>query len=166
MENDLTSIPPQTQQINLQEKEIPQVSFGEVKKIKFYMSPIHGRGVVATQDIEQNEIIERCPLIPLMHRSRYQTEPNIWRYCYPKPLCDCTECNNHGFLFFMVTGHGMIYNHQDNNNARMQFNFKELYVDVIAVRPIKSGEEVFVTYGEEYFKNIPKKSIEDVIPKS
>lgn len=139
------------------------VDYLESLKIKFYMSPIDGRGVVATQDISQHEVIERCPLIPLMNRSRYQLEPSIWKYCYPKPLCDCAECKNHGFLFFMVAGHGMIYNHQDDNNADMHFNFTKLYVDIVAKRDIKKGEEVFVNYGEDYFKNIQKKSVKDVV---
>ncbi len=134
-------------------------------KIKCFMSPIDGRGVVATQDISQYEVIERCPLIPLMNRSRYQLEPAVWKYCYPKPLCDCSECKNHGFLFFMVAGYGMIYNHQDENNVDMAFNFPKLYVDIIAKKPIKAGEEIFVNYGEEYFKNMPKKSLSDVLQK-
>lgn len=140
------------------------VDYLESTKIKFFMSPIDGRGVVATQDISEREIIERCPMVPLMNRSRYQLEPTVWRYCYPKPLCDCSDCKNHGFLFFMVAGHGMIYNHQDDNNADIVFNFPKLYADVIAKKEIKKGEEVFVNYGEDYFKNIEKKSLKDVIP--
>jgi SET domain-containing protein len=63
----------------------------------------------------------------------------------------------------MVAGNGMMYNHQDDNNAETSFNFTQLYADIIALKPIKSGEEIFVNYGEEYFKNIPKKSLKDVI---
>lgn len=142
-----------------------QTEFLQNLKIKFFMSPVDGRGVVATDNISKGEIVERCPLIPLMNRSRYQNEPSVWKYCFPKPLCECSECKNHGFMFFMIAGHGMIYNHQDKNNADMSFYFNNLYVDIIANKDIKSGEEIFVNYGEEYFKNMPKKSIEDVLQK-
>lgn len=149
---------------NFQDKPIEPVQFFINAKIKLFMSPIEGRGVVAVSDIEQNEIIERCPLIPLANRSRYQLEPMIWKYCYPKPLCPCNDCKNHGFTFFMVAGNGMMYNHQDENNAETSFNFSQLYADIVAIKPIKAGEEIFVNYGEEYFKNIPKKSLKDVLP--
>lgn len=149
----------------IQNESPPPVQFLDNLKIKFFMSPIDGRGVVATQDIDQNELIERCPIIPLSNRSRYQLEPMIWRYCYPKPLCECNDCKNHGFLFFMVAGHGMMYNHQDNHNADISFNFTQLYADIIAKRPIKKDEEVFVNYGPDYFNKIPKKSVEDVVSK-
>lgn len=148
---------------NNQTQPITPVQFFVNSKIKLFMSPIDGRGVVAVSDIQQNEVIERCPLIPLSNRSRYQLEPMIWKYCYPKPICPCNECKNHGFLFYMVAGNGMMYNHQDEHNAEISFNFNELYADLIAKTPIKSGEEIFVNYGPEYFKNLPKKSIKDVL---
>ena len=129
-------------------------------KIKFGHSSVGGRGVFATSDIEEGELIERCPLVPLDHRSKYQSDSSIWRYCYTKPVCDCSECKNHGFIFYMVLGHGMIYNHQDDNNADMKFHHKDLYVDIIANRPIHNGQEIFVTYGNKYFKNREKVVVE------
>ena len=129
-------------------------------KIKFGHSSVGGRGVFATADIEESELIERCPLVALEHRSKYQADQSIWRDCYTKPPCDCSECKNPGY---MVLGHCMIYNHQDDNNADMKFNHKDLYVDIIANRPIKKDKEIFVTYGKRYFKNREKVVVENAI---
>lgn len=131
-------------------------TFVDEYKIKYGYSAVGGRGVFATKNIQTGELIERCPLVPLVLRSKQQTDPAIWSYCYTKPLCDCNECKTNGFLFYMVLGHGMVYNHQDNNNAEMKFDHKNLFVDIIANRDIENGKEVFVTYGPKYFSNRPK----------
>ena len=59
----------------------------------------------------------------------------------------------------MVLGYGMIYNHQDNNNAVWQFNYQNLYADIIATRDIQINEEIFVNYGINYFEKMTKKVI-------
>lgn len=125
-------------------------------KIIIQKSAIHGRGVFATKDIETDEIIERCPLIPLGFRSRYHTDPQIYRYLYSQPMCPCTECQNHGFIFHMVLGYGMIYNHQDQPNAVWKFNWENAYADVVANKDIKINEEIFVSYGSKYFHDREK----------
>lgn len=139
-------------------------TFSKDHKVYLDASPISGRGVFAIRDIAQDEIIEVCPMVPLINRSKYQLEPMIWRYCYTKPYCDCADCKKHGLLFFMVLGYGMIYNHQDDNNARMKLNYKELTAEVIALKPIKQGDEIFVNYGPDYFKNIPKVDQQTINP--
>jgi SET domain-containing protein len=59
----------------------------------------------------------------------------------------------------MVLGYGMLYNHQDKPNTKWVFNFKNLLGDVVAVKPIKAGEEIFVSYGPNYFKNRNKVTV-------
>jgi hypothetical protein len=138
----------------------PPYEFVEQYKIKHGHSLLGGRGVFATDDIEEGELIERCPIVPLQLRSKKQQDGAIWSYCYTKPLCECEECKTNGFIFYMVLGHGMVYNHQDDNTADMRFNHKDLYVDIVANRPIKKNEEIFVTYGSTYFNSRPKVIVE------
>ena len=69
-------------------------------KIILKQSFIHGIGVFAAQDIMTDEIIERCPLIPLAFRSRYHTDPQIYRYLYTQPLCPCQECQKRTFVHY------------------------------------------------------------------
>lgn len=122
-------------------------------KIKLGDSPIHGRGVFAAKYIRKGEIIERCPLIQMQNRSKYQLDRTVFDYMYAQPPCDCIECKNHGFLFFMALGYGMLYNHQDNPNALWKFNYTQLLGDVIAIKDIDQHSEIFVSYGNAYFNN-------------
>lgn len=137
--------------------------FTFVKNVKMYIdhSLVGGRGIFASENIKEGEIIERCPLVPMELRSKDQKDRAVWTYCYSKPLCECAECKEHGFLFYMVLGYGMIYNHQDNNNAEMIFNHKDYYVDIKAIKNISKDTEIFVYYGSSYFNSRPKIVVED-----
>lgn len=139
-----------------EETNTPKVDYIQSKKIIVGNSNIHFRGIFAIEDIEPEEIVERCPMVPLSFRAKYQSDPQIWNYLYGHTTCDCKECKTHGFIFYMVLGYGMLYNHQDSPNTRMKFNYSDLYVDVIAEKKINKGEEIFVTYGERYFQNRDK----------
>jgi hypothetical protein len=120
-------------------------------KIVLGDSIIHHRGVFARQDIQPGEVVERCPMIQMEYRSKYQLDPQIFNYLYAQPPCKCNECQKHGMIMHMVLGYGMMYNHQDNPNAKWKFNYSQLFADVIAVRPIKNNEEIFLSYGNYYF---------------
>ena len=139
----------------------PPYEFIDTHKTKLGHSTIGGVGVYATENIKQFELIERCPLVPLEFRSKYIGDRAIWKYCYSKPLCDCADCKSHGFVMYMVLGHGMIYNHQDQNNAEMKFNHKDLYVDIVSSVDISANQEIFTNYGSRYFAGMTKKVIRD-----
>jgi len=135
---------------------ISGIEFYSPSKIIIKQSTIHGRGVFANQDIQEGEIVERCPTIALGFRSRYHSDPQIYRYLYGQPMCPCNECKTHGFIFHMVLGYGMIYNHQDNANTTWKFDYANSIADVIANRDIKKGDEIFVDYGTKYFHDMEK----------
>lgn len=120
------------------------------KKIRLGYSDVHFRGVFATEDIEEGELIERCPIAVMGWRTNYQKDPVVWAYMYTSS-CPCDECKRHGAHFVMVMGWGQIYNHQDDNNASMNINLKVNVADVVAKKKILKGEEIFVSYGSKYF---------------
>lgn len=128
-------------------------------KIRLGYSNVHFRGIFATEDIEKDEIIERCPVAVLAWRTNYQKDPVVWEYMYTNS-CPCEECKRHGAHFVMVMGYGQIYNHQDNNNASMNINIKQKLADVVAKRKISKGEEIFVSYGQTYFQGRNKISLD------
>jgi len=134
-------------------------------KIRLGYSNIHFRGVFATEDIEEGELIERCPVAVLAWRTNYQKDPVVWAYMYTNS-CPCEECKKHGAHFVMVMGWGQIYNHQDDNNASMNINMKGNFADVVAKKKIKKGEEIFVTYGERYFNGRNKVTLSENQPDS
>lgn len=121
-------------------------------KIRLGYSRVQGRGVFATEDITKGELIERCPMVPLAWRMNYHKDPVIWQYCFTQS-CPCKECERHGGHFLMVLGYGQVYNHQNENNAEIQFDLKNSIADIKCVNPISTGDEIFVNYGEKYFKD-------------
>ncbi len=137
-------------------KIIPDIDYVYPSKVTIKKSLIQGLGIFSTEDIKTDELIERCPLVPLAFRSRYHTDPQIYRYLYTQPLCPCQECKRHGFVLHMALGYGMIYNHQDEPNAVWKFNWEHSYADVIANKDILAGEEIYVNYGPNYFKDKEK----------
>ena len=124
-------------------------------KIRLGYSDVHFRGVFATADIGEGELIERCPAVTLAWRTNYQKDPVVWSYMYTNS-CPCDECKRHGGHFVMVMGWGQIYNHQDDNNATMNINIKLQLADVVAKKKIRKDEEIFVSYGDKYFQNRTK----------
>lgn len=130
--------------------DIPEYRFE--RKIVVGGSKVEGRGVFATDNIKEGELVERCPMVVMAHRMNYHKDPTIWSYMFTS-TCPCEECKRHGGHFLMVLGYGQIYNHQDNNNAQIKFFLKEQYADITALRDIKKGDEIFVSYGPNYFKN-------------
>lgn len=133
--------------------EPTKLSYLPPSKIIVGDSLVHGRGVIATAKISKNEVVERCPLIEMEYRSKYQLDPQIFGYMYAQPPCSCDDCKKHGFIFHMVLGYGMLYNHQDNPNALWKFNYSQLLADVVATKDINIGEEIFVSYGNCYFNS-------------
>jgi SET domain-containing protein len=135
-------------------QRILENTYYQPKKIVVKLSsPEMGIGIFATEDIAEGELIERCPMIQMAWKSNYQRDPQIFNYLYSNSQCPCDDCKRHGNSMYMVLGYGMLYNHQDQPNTKWEFNFKNLLGDVIAIKPIKAGEEIFVTYGPKYFKN-------------
>jgi hypothetical protein len=133
-------------------EEKPRIELPAHTKIRLGYSEIQGRGVFATGDIEEGELIERCPMVPLSWRMKYHHDPVIWKYCFTHS-CPCPRCDEHGGLFLMVLGYGQIYNHQDANNAKINFDLKNSVADIVALESISKGSEIFVNYGKDYFKN-------------
>ena len=143
----------------MEEKNIDQntnIEYYSPSKVIIGESNVHGRGIFATQSIPEGDIVERCPMVPLGFRSRYHTDPQIYRYLYSQPPCPCRECENHGFVFHMILGYGMMYNHQDNANTKWVFDYNNFIGDIVAIKDIEKDTEIFVDYGTKYFNNQPK----------
>lgn len=141
-------------------ERILENTYYQPKKIVVKLStPELGIGVFATEDIEEGELVERCPMIQMGWKSNYLKDPQIYNYLYSNSNCSCDDCKQHGNSMFMVLGYGMLYNHQDQPNTKWNFNFKNLLGDVVAIKPIKAGKEIFVNYGPKYFQNRNKVTI-------
>jgi len=133
-----------------------EIDFNFNRKIRLGLSEaIGGRGVFATDDIKNGDVVERYPLVVMGIRMNYQIDPVAWTHMYTN-TCPCEECKKHGGQFLMVMGYAQLYNHQDDNNASIKFFVEEQYADIVALKDISKGSEIFINYGPKYFKSRPK----------
>ncbi len=107
-------------------------------------SPMHGYGVFAAKKIRKGEKIEECYFIITKGGDR-----GFEDYYF----------DAHG-KYAIFLGYGSIYNHADEPNADYILNMKRKVATIIADETIQKGEEIFISYGEKWFKDrgyAPKK---------
>jgi SET domain-containing protein len=108
-----------------------------VNKVVVKKSSTHGYGVFAAKTFKKGEIIEECYIIISRGGDR-----KLEDYYF--------DVNGKYGLF---TGFGIIYNHSDDPNADYHINAKRKLTTFKANRTIKKGEEIFISYGEEWFSS-------------
>lgn len=108
-------------------------------------STIHGFGVFAEKNIRKGEKIEECYF--------------ILSICEDEPIVDYIfDVKGKNALIF---GYGSLYNHSDEPNADYFFNVKKKIATFKAARSIKKGEEIFISYGDDWFssREVKKKEL-------
>lgn len=114
------------------------------KNIYVKKSPTHGYGVFAGEDIRKGTIIEECYFILTKGGDEV--------------LDDYYFDAGKKYAFFL--GYGSIYNHDVEPNADYVLNKTRRIATITAERKIKKGEEITVSYGDEWFSDrdlVPKK---------
>ncbi|TAK72924.1 MAG: SET domain-containing protein [Gammaproteobacteria bacterium] len=106
-------------------------------------SPIHGYGVFANQDIPAGEVIEECYALPI-------TEQVLNDYAFQ---------NGHKKNVLLL-GCGSIYNHSSTPCANFVFDEERFLMIFRANRLIKQGEEIYISYGPEWFSSRHARPIE------
>ncbi len=106
-----------------------------LNKVIVKKSRTHGYGVFAEKTIKKGEIIEECYI--LVSRGGDKTLEDYY-----------FDVNGKYGIF---TGFGVIYNHSDDPNADYNIYAKRKLAVIKAARTIRKGEEIFVSYGEEWF---------------
>ncbi|MBP7821735.1 MAG: SET domain-containing protein-lysine N-methyltransferase [Saprospiraceae bacterium] len=118
-----------------------------IQDIYFGPSPLGGRGVFTNRDIEEGEIIEICPVIvipkhevKLIHKSFLHDYYFYW--------------GEEGNKCAIALGYGSLYNHDYDPNAMYKMDFENDLLEIYALRKIKSGDEITITYnGDENDKS-------------
>ncbi len=101
-------------------------------------SKIGSRGVFANKNYKEGEILEVCPCIKQDHNMELG---KIADYLF--------NFNDEESL--IAFGYCSMYNHSDNPNAEWNI-INENQMKVIALRNIKKGEEIFISYGDSYWE--------------
>lgn len=111
-------------------------------KIKIINIQGKGRGVIATDDIKRDEIIEYCPIVFISEKetSFFEKEKTILKFYWllqPETKKSC-----------VILGYGSLYNHSKNPNAEVDYDIKILkdYLFFRALKKIKKGEEIVFNY--------------------
>jgi SET domain-containing protein len=107
------------------------------KKIYVDDSPIHGRGVFASEFIKSGEILEECHFIKVPIEVQYPKELYDHFFAWPK------RTENH---YAVVLGYGSIFNHSDQNNASWETDPSRYKFIFFATRDIEPGEEICTNY--------------------
>jgi len=121
-----------------------------------YMPEINGWGVFANNNIEANVLIEVAPVIV------YPSSPVNLAFS----ICQAQGISIENFQidqyvlewqgnFGLMLGWTAVYNHSDNNNVRFLADFKNSFMTIETLREINAGEQVLVSYGEDWWKKKP-----------
>lgn len=111
-----------------------------IQKTEIKKSKIHGYGVFAKYNIKKKEIIEEC-LFLKTPKEFTKNHKSIQDYVFKFYGCH-----------IIALGNGSLYNHSDNANAKHITNKKQDKLIFIAVKNIKSGEEIFTAYSKLYWQ--------------
>lgn len=108
-------------------------------KIEVKDSPIHGRGIFATSDINAGEVLEECHFFTLSHTHTSANDGSLYQmvFCWPMGNKECHA---------VVLGCGSIYNHADDNNATWETDEYHRLYRFYATQHIKSGQEILLNY--------------------
>lgn len=107
-------------------------------KVVVRKSRTHGYGVFAEKNMRKGEKIEECYML----LSSRGGDRGLEDYYF--------DAKGKWAIF---TGFGSIYNHSEDPNADYLINVKSKVVTIKAARRIKKGEEIFISYGEGWFKD-------------
>lgn len=109
-----------------------------LNKIFVKKSHTHGFGVFAAKTFKKGTLLEECYIL-------------ISRKGGDKALEDYYFDVKGKYGTFL--GYGSIYNHSEDPNADYSINVKRRIATIKAARTIRKGEEIFVSYGEDWFKD-------------
>jgi uncharacterized protein len=118
-------------------------------------SNIAGRGVFAGKDFEENEVIE---IVYFLADKKVENRSGANDYIIGSNF----EGNSN-----LMLGYASLYNHDDNPNSKYQmhpFGLDKIsassqFIEVKAIRKINKGEELTISYGEDYWKSRKKDKI-------
>lgn len=108
-------------------------------------SPLGGYGVFARKSFDKGDIIEECLCI-VRHNDDWGTA--LEDYLFSRKNMSA-----------MALGFGAIFNHGKDPNARHELTAGLKRMRIFAVKPIAVGEEITISYGDDYWMSRPRLSL-------
>jgi SET domain-containing protein len=105
---------------------------------------IKQRGVFASKDYKKHELIETCPCLA-EKKTNITNESTINDYIFQS----CYNTDN----VLIAFGYCSMYNHSNFPNASWLIKdvTKNPYISIYALNDIQQNEEIFISYGDEYW---------------
>ena len=125
--------------MNKKDYTINNQTYSDKISIKKSLIPNSGRGVFANKDFKQGEIIEVCPLIT-DYKKNFENS-KIRDYTFRSKFIKDQEV--------IVFGMCSMYNHSNKYNVHHTQDPENMIYT--ASRDIKNGEELYVSYGVDYW---------------
>ncbi len=119
-------------------------------KVSYGTLPDKGLAVFARLDIRDGESVEVCPLIILERLAMGVDELNDRLFVFEQEE----------ELYALPLGYGALYNHSDEPNADWSIDYEKEQLRIIAKKDILPGEEITISYGENYWASRDENSIE------
>ncbi len=98
--------------------------------------PLSGKGVFASCDIKEGEVIEIAPILMLEFTDLVETKWNLL-FEYYFWLDD---------FVVLALGYGSLYNHSQDPNCKYEINRKKKTITFTAIKNIKKDEEIYFNY--------------------
>ena len=107
-----------------------------------------GRGIFTSRNIKSQTVVEIAPVIVMESSDRKLIDQTllhdyIFEWGGKKKQC----C--------MALGWIPLYNHSYQSNCEYEMDYKNELIQIITVRAIKQGEELFINYNGDWDKQTP-----------
>ncbi len=112
-----------------------------MNKLKIGKSKIvgAGMGVFAGGNFKIWEVIETCPAIVMTKEDTDKlNETELVNYLF--------YCGKKLEQSIIVLGYGSLYNHANLANAKYTIKLRQKTVEIVAIKTINRGEEIFINY--------------------
>lgn len=98
-----------------------------------------GNGVFASKDFSKEEVLEVSPILAIPMNDAHGNILKDYVFNYGDGL------------YGVALGYGAVYNHQDIPNVSYTYSDNKKFMVYKANRDIKKGEELFVSYGQNWW---------------
>lgn len=118
-----------------------------------HVPEIGGWGIFTTLNIEEGAVVEMAPIVVY---PKQLIEMAIWS-CQAEGIKSADlKLDQYTIHWGSEGGFPMgwvgLYNHKDDNNCEFFADFKNDLIGIKAIKPISAEEQLFVSYGEHWFK--------------
>jgi uncharacterized protein len=113
-----------------------------MQKIRYVQIPGKGRGVIATGQIVEGELLERSPVLPIGTAESESPGLNDYSFAWGEDVPGFES----GKECAVGLGYLSLYNHSPSSNVGLTRHYEENEMSVHALRNIAAGEELTIDY--------------------